>query len=391
MFIISILIAPSHNILYANTIDYDAEAVFLLETNTGQVVYENNSEEPMAPASITKIMTLVLALEALEEEELDLEEKVTISENARIPFDGTQSVMGFDRVGQEVKLEDILTGIAVVSANDGCLALAEHMHGSVNSFVNAMNEKADEIGLDNTSFANPHGLDDPDQYMSAKDVAFLSKYAINNTPKILELESIPEFTFNDITQSNRNLLLPDKRYEYEGADGLKTGRTQDSGYSFVGTAERGDMRLVAVVMKAPDEPTRFENAKNLLDYGFDNYQKHNIYEQGSEIGEAPVVEGTERFVSLNTSKDLSVISKADDTSDFEENLVHKEDIQAPVNKGEILGELEIYEDDSLIGSVDLEAAEDIDELGFFGKIFRGISNFFSGIWNTVTEFISNLF
>ena len=390
LFLLSIA-SPFATSIKAEEVDYDAESVILLEAETGQVLYESNANEPMSPASLTKIMTLVLGLEALEEGELDLEDKVRISENAQIPFDGTQSVMGFDRVGQEVKLKDIITGIAVVSANDGCIALAEHMKGSEDRFVRAMNEKAEDIGLENTSFANSHGLDDPDQYMSARDVANLSKYAVNNTPKILELESMDEFTFNDITQPNRNLMLPGKSYGYDGVDGLKTGRTADAGFSFVGTALRGDMRLIAVVMKAPDKPTRFESARNLFDYGFDNFDKLNLYESGEIVGEAPVIQGTEHFVPLATKERLAVVTDIQDQADLDHKLEYNEEIKAPVEQGEKLGELHIYDGDESIGSVAVEAAETIEELGFFGKILRGISNFFSNLWESIIDSITGLF
>ena len=219
-FIAHIMVAPMASSEQAQTFDFDAEAVFLMEAETGRVLYEYNGDEALPPASLTKIMTLILGLEALEEGRIQADEEALTSTKAREMGEGGSRM--FLEENQRVSIMDLLTGIAVVSANDGSIVLAEHMHGSVDGFVREMNQKAQDIGLENTHFSDPIGLDHPDQYMSARDTARLSQYAINHTPKILELESITEFKFNvEDPQPNRNLMLPDRdtEYSYEGTDG----------------------------------------------------------------------------------------------------------------------------------------------------------------------------
>ncbi len=377
---------------FAQEFDLDAESVKLMEAETGRVLYEENSTETWAPASLTKIMTLVIGLEASEEGEIELDEKAVTSTEVYENIGGVGSTM-FLNENQEVSIEDLLTGIAVVSANDGTEVLAEHLEGSVDSFVDRMNSKADELDLDNTNFENPHGLPDDNQYITAQDIAQLSKYAVNNTPKILELESITEFKFNvEDPQPNRNLMLPDRdtEYSYEGTDGLKTGQTDEAGYNFVGTAERNGMRMIAVVLGTEEQNERFNIAHELMDYGFDEYHNETLLEENEEVGDVEVIDGTERQVNAVASESLTITTAYTDIEELDWNFT-PEQIKAPIEEGEAIGELEIYEDDEQIGTVTGVAKDQVDELGFFGRLFRtigdGISGFFQNIRDTIMDFI----
>ncbi|ACB84795.1 D-alanyl-D-alanine carboxypeptidase family protein [Natranaerobius thermophilus] len=390
LMIVNPLLSPS---VSAEEFDFDAESVILIEAETGRTIYENNAEKSWPPASLTKVMTLVIGLEALNEGELELEETTRVSAKAN-QTGGSQM---FLRENQEVTIEDLLTGIAVVSANDGCVALAEHMEGSVNNFVNRMNEKAEEIGLENTNFKDPHGLASDGQYMNARDVARLSQYAVNETPKILELESITGFQFNiESTQYNRNLMLPDHpqttRYSYEGTDGLKTGQIEEAGYNFVGTAQRDDMRLIAVVLGAEEQTERFNITRQLFDHGFSEYQKIKLFDEGDELEQVDVKDGSERQTMAISETEANVTTKFDNDQELEFVFQPKdEELRAPIQKGEYLGELLVIEDGKEIASIPGIAQDEVEELGFFGRIARtisdAISNTFESIKDSIVDFI----
>ncbi|OWZ83075.1 D-alanyl-D-alanine carboxypeptidase family protein [Natranaerobius trueperi] len=386
-FMVSQIFSPMTGL--AQEFDIDAEAALLMEADTGRIIYEENISEKLAPASLTKIMTLVIGLEAIEEGELELDETTVTSTNAWESVSQEESQM-FLNAGQEVSIEELLKGIAVVSANDACIVLAEHMYGSVDQFVDEMNAKADEIGLENTNFQDNIGLDFDDQYMSAKDVGLLSQYAIQNTPEILELESIPEFEFNDISQYNRNVLLPerDTSYSYEGTDGLKTGRTAAAGHNFVATADRNNTRYISVILGTEERNDRYSLAIDLLDYGYNNYDKVTIIEENKKIDSVPIKMGQEREVAVVSEHNLDVITETNDPDELSSELKLKQDkISAPVTQGDKLGELVIYENSEKIGSVNAIASEDVDELGFFGRILRGISNIITDALQSIRESI----
>ena len=360
--------------------DSIAEAAILIEASTGKVLYEKNADEAMPPASITKIMTLLLGFEALERGDIAWDDMVTISERA-----WSQNVEGskmFLLVDPQVKLEDIITGISVVSANDGCIALAEHISGSVEAFVQQMNNRAKELGLSNSQFKNPHGLPEDGHYMSARDIAVLSRHLINNHPKILEIESKKDFTFNEIFQQNRNPLLG----VYPGADGLKTGWTEEAGYCLVGTAIQDGMRLISVVLKTKDEAERLAASRELLDYGFQNYEVAQVADKGDRVGEIDVKNGKSLTVPVKIDDPVAAVipKNAKDRIQVELNL--KEDvISAPVEAGTVVGKAEYRLGDEMLASVDISTMEEVEKAGFFEIIWREIVNFFRSLFSVSTE------
>lgn len=346
-----------------------AGSAILMEASTGEILYEKNSDVPLPPASITKVMTLLIAFEAIEQGLVDWNDDVSISEKAW-RMEGSKM---FLQVGDKVKLGDIITGISVVSANDGCVALAEHLYGSENAFVNVMNQRAKELGMTNSTFKNSSGLPSEGHVMSAKDIAILSRFIIENYPEILELESQREFTSNNIRQFNRNPLLG----VFEGADGLKTGWTEEAGYCLVGTAKQDDIRMISVVLNTKSEQERFETSQELLTYGFRNFKKADFVEAGEIIETLNVKNGTKETVSLVANDSISLVIPVSREKDIEIiTSFDDETVKAPVKKGEVLGKVEVVLDDKVLASSDLSASEDVSRLGFFKILIRNIINFF---------------
>jgi len=340
-----------------------------MEASTGEILYEKNSDVPLPPASITKVMTLLIAFEAIEQGLVDWNDDVSISEKAW-RMEGSKM---FLQVGDKVKLGDIITGISVVSANDGCVALAEHLYGSENAFVNVMNQRAKELGMTNSTFKNSSGLPSEGHVMSAKDIAILSRFIIENYPEILELESQREFTYNNIRQFNRNPLLG----VFEGADGLKTGWTEEAGYCLVGTAKQDDIRMISVVLNTKSEQERFETSQELLTYGFRNFKKADFVEAGEIIETLNVKNGTKETVSLVANDSISLVIPVSREKDIEIiTSFDDETVKAPVKKGEVLGKVEVVLDAKVLASSDLSASEDVSRLGFFKILIRNIINFF---------------
>ncbi|HOA98122.1 MAG TPA: D-alanyl-D-alanine carboxypeptidase family protein [Acetivibrio saccincola] len=346
-----------------------AGSAILMEASTGEILYEKNSDVPLPPASITKVMTLLIAFEAIEQGLVDWNDDVSISEKAW-RMEGSKM---FLQVGDKVKLGDIITGISVVSANDGCVALAEHLYGSENAFVNVMNQRAKELGMTNSTFKNSSGLPSEGHVMSAKDIAILSRFIIENYPEILELESQREFTYNNIRQFNRNPLLG----VFEGADGLKTGWTEEAGYCLVGTAKQDDIRMISVVLNTKSEQERFETSQELLTYGFRNFKKADFVEAGEIIETLNVKNGTKETVSLVANDSISLVIPVSREKDIEIiTSFDDETVKAPVKKGEVLGKVEVVLDAKVLASSDLSASEDVSRLGFFKILIRNIINFF---------------
>ena len=362
--------------------DVDARSALLMEVNTGKILYEKDIDTPYPPASITKNMTLLLALEAIEEGRMDWNDIVVISENAW-RMKGSEM---FLEIGQEVTVKELLQGISVVSANDACVAIAEHLYGSEAVFVQKMNEKAQELGMTQTRFENSTGLPNENHYMSARDIALQAAYIVNNHPKILELESQREFTFNDIIQYNRNPLLG----RYPGADGLKTGWTNEAGYCLVGTAKNEDLRLVSVVLNSPSIPLRLSSTEALLNYGFLEYTFKTIAEKGEVVGEAPLPDGKSREVEASTAELLGAVIKPSDREKLE-TVIQYEKLSAPIKKGDKIGTVIVMLEDEVLNRVELVANQDVDRTNFVVIAGRAIGGFFKNITGGIVDLIKGIF
>ncbi len=354
----------------------EAENALLMEGHNEQVLYAKNAEEPVHPASITKVMTLLLAGEALEEGAISLDDTVATSLRAYEMQTGSQMFLEHE---QEVSVENLIKGIAIISANDACILLAEHIAGSEEMFVQKMNERAEELGLSNTHFTNSHGLHDSEQYMSPIDIAHLANYFIRTQPEISALQAEKEWTFNNIRQYNRNPLLG----TFEGVDGIKTGYLPEAGWCLAASAERDGYRLIAVVMNSETETTRGVDAQVLLTHGYTNYDHFTYAFEGEEVSEAPVHRGTEETVPLLTTSNIDVVVPNNHEEHIEKEVHPHNDIEGPIEEGTSLATMEIYYVDDLLREIELIAGEDIERQGFFSYIFSSIGGFFSSIWQGI--------
>ncbi len=360
-----------------------AHAGVLLEFSTGKIVFSQHGEEQRPPASLTKIMTTLLTFEAVERGDASWDDVVVVSEKAW-QQGGSQMFLNHN---QEVTLEDLIKGVVIVSANDACVAIAEHLSGSEKLFLEEMNAKASELGLVNTRFQNTSGLPQEEHYTSAEDTARLAKYLVERFPEALELYTTEEFTFNDITQYNRNPLLG----SYPGADGIKTGYTSEAGFNLVGTASRDGMRFISVVMKSASNAERLRDSELLLDYGFHNYTLRPLFTEGERINAVTVTGGVEREVDLYAEKEVKVVVPIDRKDHIETRLEIPEILAAPVAKGQAVGHLEVTLDEELLSRTELGAAESIEKAGLLTRMFRSVGDFFSSLWEGAAEGISDFF
>ena len=352
-------------------VETDAKSVILIEQSTGEVLYEENPDEKLPIASVTKIMTMLLIIEAVDNGQIKLDDMVSVSENA-MSYGGSTM---FLEAGEQLTVSDMLKGIAVASANDGCVAMAEHLDGSETAFVERMNKKAAELGMANTNFINTNGLDADGHYSSARDVSIMSR-ELSKHKKIFDYTSIWMDSLRDgkFQLANTNKLI---RF-YNGANGLKTGSTSKALCCVSASAEREGMQLIAVVLGAPTSAKRFSSAKALLDYGFANYKKEAVTTEGEIIGEAEVKKGIEKSVGYYAKESFSVLKQKSDTAQTEYEVMLDEPIYAPITKGDKLGVVQIKTPEGE-HSIDLLAANDINRKGinlilsdFFDKLLGKI-------------------
>lgn len=337
---------------------FDAKSVLLMEASTGKVLYENNADEALPPASVTKIMTLLIVMEAIEEVKISLDDMVSVSNNAA-SMGGSQVYL---EPGEEMSVDEMIKCVVVSSANDAAVALAEHVAGSEEMFVERMNTRAKELGMVNTKFENTNGLDDTvtSHLTSARDIAIMSRELIGHK-KILEYSSIWMDTIRDgaFTLTNTNRLI---RF-YNGANGLKTGSTSKAGFCISATALRDGMQLIAVVMGAPNRDTRNEIAKKLLDYGFANYSATTI--EGRELEPIKVLGGLKNDCRVGYNSFSALIGKGKSDA-IEHSIDLPETLSAPICEGDVIGKITYTLNGETIGECDICALESVDKIGYFG-------------------------
>lgn len=355
--------------------DIDGAAYVLMEADSGQVLASDNADVKRFPASTTKIMTLVLALEAVERGDAALDDTVSTSEYA--------ASMGGSQVylypGEQRTLDEMLVAVAVGSGNDASVAVAEHIGGSVGNFVEMMNKRAAELGMSGTHYTNPHGLHDPEHYTTAGDMAKLAHYAVG-VPHLLEYTGIYEYQFRGepkpLVLWNTNRLLK----WYEGTDGLKTGYTSEAGRNLVATAKRGDLRLISVVLGVGPQHGHFTESMKLLNHGFNNYSYQLVYPAGEHICTVPVEKGQAESVPVRVDEAVGMLSGSGSTADFSTEVVVESWPQAPVAAGSQLGELQVLQDGQVVRSVPLLATEDVPKIGLMQAwmgILRSVCRFAS--------------
>ncbi len=361
--LIGVYLLVGHTVVLAE-IETEAKAVILMEESTGEVLYEHNPDEQLPIASVTKIMTMLLIMEAVDSGQIKLDDMVNVSENA-MSYGGSTM---FLEAGEQLSVSDMLKGIAVASANDGCVAMAEHIDGSESAFVERMNKKAAELGMTNTNFMNTNGLDEDGHYSSARDVAIMSR-ELSKHKKIFEYTSIWMDSLRDgkFQLANTNKLI---RF-YNGANGLKTGSTSKALCCVSASAQRDGMQLIAVVLGAPTSAKRFSSAKALLDYGFANYKKEPITVENEKIGDIEVKKGTSETVAYCAEESFSVLRAKSDAEEVNYEIVLDDHVFAPVKKGDKLGIIKISTP-SGEHNINIVAADDVKRKGvniIFGDFF----------------------
>ena len=371
LFLMSLLVMP---IVKAEEIDLapNAKSAILIEASTGKVLYKKNEFEKLAPASMTKVMSMLLIMEAIEKGNLKLTDEITISENAA-SMGGSQL---FLQPNTTAKVDDLLKGIAIASGNDAVVAMAERIGGTVEKFVEMMNNKAEKLGLKNTHFVNPHGLDAEEHYTSAYDMAIMAKELIKHE-QILKYTSVYEeyLTKSDGTELwmvNTNKLVK----FYEGVDGLKTGFTAKAGYCLAATAKKNNMRLISVVMKEDTTANRSTDTVSLLNYGFNSYKVNTIVSKNKDLGK--INKGKKEYATIRVKEDVTQllnINKKVKNYKFETKV---NNITAPVKNGDKVGTLLIKKDGKVINKVDLTIKENIKKANLWDLYKRNAKLVLSG-------------
>ena len=372
--IMAILIAiMPMNLSFANEdnapLSVSSKSAILLDVGSGQILYEKNAHDKLPPASVTKVMTMLLICEALDSGKITLDDSVQISDNAA-SMGGSQI---FLEAGEVQKVDTLLKGIAVASANDGCVAMAEYIGGSVESFVDMMNAKAKELNMKDTNFVNTNGLPVDNHYTSAHDIAIMSR-------ELLKHDVISKYLTTWMDQvvvgkkqitvglANTNKLIK----HYQGATGVKTGFTQQAKYCLSASAKRGDTHLVAVTLGAETSPERFKDATSLLNFGFANYESVKLCSKNDNIATLTLDKADEQKINLVAKEDLSVLIKKGGNKDFTRKIKVNENPTIPIKKGTNLGYVEIYQGKTLVGKVDLVNTKDIQKASYLKMLQRVI-------------------
>ena len=345
-----------------------AQSTVLMDEN-GTVLYERNSHKRLPPASVTKSMTLLLAVEAVEQGKVQLTDFASVSDNSWRQG-GSQIWL---EPGEKMALHELMIAVAVVSANDAAVAVMEHIYGSEQAAVEAMNQRAKSLGLADTHFANVNGLPVPDHYMSAYDTALIAKEAVKH-PLYMELCGIKEYWLRNGKNwlVNTNKLL----WWYKGADGLKTGWTQEAQYCFVGTAKRDNLRLISVVFATPEPRSHLRESIKLFDWGFANFVAQPIVESGAVVERLVVKKGMEKEVQLVAAQDLTLILGKGQNKNFQKKVVTDPAVTAPVHQGQKYGELLVLRDGKEIGKVDLLAEQSVEKASLLRTLQNMINSLF---------------
>ncbi|NUZ09703.1 serine hydrolase [Pseudoalteromonas sp. McH1-7] len=342
-----------------------AKGYFLMDFTTGKVISEGNADTKLAPASLTKMMTSYVIGTEIEAGNISPTDMVTISEKAWAKNFPGSSVM-FIEVGKQVSVDDLNHGIIIQSGNDACVAMAEHIAGSESAFADLMNAHAKKLGMDNTHFVNSHGLDTDEHFTTPRDMATLGAALISDVPAEYALYKIKSFTYNGIKQYNRNSLLWDASLE---VDGIKTGHTSEAGFSLVTSAVKDDMRLVAVVMGTESERARKVESKKLLNYGFRFFETITPYQAGDAFADQRVWMGNKETVSLGIMEDTPITIPRGQSKNLKANFELDKTLEAPLAKGTKVGTLFLQLDGEDIAQYPLVTLEEIQEGGFFSKIY----------------------
>lgn len=337
-----------------------ASSYVVMDFNSGDILVEQNTEQKLPPASLTKIMTIYVVASELANGKISLEDEVLVSEKAW----RTEGSRMFIEVNKQVKLDDLLHGVIIQSGNDASVALAEYISGTEGVFADLMNKHAEQLGMNNSHFVNSTGLPDPDHYTTASDLAKLAQALIRDYPEVYALHKIKEFTFNKIKQHNRNKLL----WRDRSVDGIKTGHTEEAGYCLVASAARDGMRLISVVMGTDGMNARAKASQAILNYGFRFFETHKLYSAGDLITSVKVWKADVDNLNLSINKDIYITVPRGQYEKLEPVVEVDKKIMAPVNKGDQKGVLNIMLENKNITTVPLLALESIVEGGIVNRL-----------------------
>jgi D-alanyl-D-alanine carboxypeptidase (penicillin-binding protein 5/6) len=349
--------SPQATSVASGSIQCDAQSVVLMDGLTGQVLYEQNPNLRIPPASFVKVMTLYLVYDAIRAGQVKMDDQVTVSDTAWRRAWKTEGSKMFIKVGDRVKVEDLIKGVAIASGNDACVALAEHLSGSEEAFVSKMNEKAKLLGLKDTQFKNSDGMPAEGQSMTAMDMANLSRRYIEDHPEALIYHSMVEFEYNGIRQGNRNTLLQ----KNIGVDGLKTGHIKESGYHLTATAKRDGQRMIAVVMGCDKVKKRAPEAQKLLEYGFKNFSTVEAVKKGGTFGPVTVRRGKVNQVLLAAAEEGRVTVAKGKEKLISTTPQFPEFVTAPIQKGQVVAKVLIQNEGKPVKEINLLASADVEK------------------------------
>lgn len=351
----------------------NVKSAILIEQDSGQILYEENIHEKLAPASMAKIMTMLLVMEAIKDGTLTFDEMITTSDYAA-SMGGSQI---FLEPGEQMTVKQMLEGVAIGSGNDAAVALAERIAGSEETFVQKMNEKAKELGLENTLFKTATGLPGHGDYSSAYDMSMMAKELLNHE-KITEFTGLYESYLRENTDEKFWLVNTNKLVRfYSGADGLKTGFTREAGYCLTATAKKDNMRVIAVVFGAPTSKERNAQVTKLMDYAFNQYQTHQVFDKDVSLGKVAVSKGQLKEVDAVTNSKVSILTKkGNEIKEMEQKIEFAEGLKAPIKKGAQIGSLQLLQEGTIVSTTPLVAKEEVKEASWW-KLFKRTMGMFT--------------
>ena len=355
----------------SNPLNLDCESAILIEQNTGKILYSYNVHEKLRPASVTKIMSILLIMEAIRSGKINYDTKIPCSENAA-SMGGSQIWLD---TTETLTVEEMLKAICVVSANDCVTAMAEYLGGTEEGFVKMMNEKAKELGMNDTEFKNCHGIDEDGHVTSSYDISLMSKELLTKYPEITKYTTI----WNDSLRDGKSELVNTNKLvrNYNGCTGLKTGSTSQALFNLSASATRDGLSLIAVVMKAPTSAKRFKNASNLLDFGFANFEYKNLISKDDIIKNVKIEKGVISETNVIAEKNCGTLIKKENDFNIEQKIEMSDVIQAPVKKGDIVGRVIYRLNEKNIGECNIIVLQDIDKIGFFNMEKYILNKWFS--------------
>ncbi len=376
VFLIALLMIPS--LCSATEVGLDlvpnGKSAILVEASTGEVIFEKNSHERYAPASMTKMMSLLLFIEAIEKGVMTWEENITVSANASA-MGGSQILL---ETGEVMSVYDLFKGVAVASGNDATVALAERVAGTEGAFVNKMNEKAKQLGLKDTNFVNCTGLDEDNHYSSSYDMMVIARELVSHE-KILEFSSIYEDYLREGTDRKFWLVNTNKLVRfYKGADGLKTGYTDNAGYCLTATAKRNEMRLLGVIMNEENSNIRNQEMMSLLDYGFNQYETEKILNTTTKVKTVKIDKAKNQEVDIVPLKDITLLHKKADEKKNVTFEIKLNELKPPIKKGEVVGQIIVKENDKTSRVEDVTVSKDVEKANIINLFLRHLNNILVG-------------